>query len=112
MREFVLALDLKDDEQLIAQYVQHHQAVWPEVESALKAVGISEMKIWLLGNRLTMRFTAPDAFDPEADMARYATMHPKIQEWEDLMAQFQQPLPQAKAGEKWLYMEKIYELKP
>ena len=33
----------------------------------------------------------------------------RVQEWEDLMARFQQPLPFAKAGEKWVRMEKVFD---
>jgi L-rhamnose mutarotase len=36
--------------------------------------------------------------------------NPKVQEWEDLMWKFQQALPWAKPGEKWMLMEKIFEL--
>lgn len=36
--------------------------------------------------------------------------NPKVQEWEQRMWRFQKPLPGAKAGEKWLLMEKIFEL--
>ncbi len=34
----------------------------------------------------------------------------KVQEWEELMWKFQKPLPQAKRGEKWLRMERIFKL--
>ncbi|OYX85880.1 MAG: hypothetical protein B7Y83_03325 [Flavobacteriales bacterium 32-34-25] len=37
--------------------------------------------------------------------------NPKVQEWEELMWKFQQALPFAKSGEKWMLMEKIFELK-
>jgi L-rhamnose mutarotase len=36
--------------------------------------------------------------------------NPKVQEWENLMWKFQQSLRQAKPGEKWVLMEKIFEL--
>ncbi len=35
---------------------------------------------------------------------------PRVQAWEELMWQFQQPLPWAKDGEKWVLMDKIFEL--
>jgi len=37
-------------------------------------------------------------------------LNPKVQEWEKLMWRFQQPLPQAAPGEKWLLMERIFKL--
>jgi L-rhamnose mutarotase len=36
--------------------------------------------------------------------------NPKVREWEELMWKFQQSLPNAKPGEKWMLMEKIFEL--
>ena len=36
--------------------------------------------------------------------------NPKVREWEELMWKFQQALPQARAGEKWLEMTRICRL--
>jgi L-rhamnose mutarotase len=36
--------------------------------------------------------------------------NPKVQEWENLMWKFQKALPQARPGEKWLLMERIFKL--
>ncbi|MEQ8812616.1 MAG: L-rhamnose mutarotase, partial [Imperialibacter sp.] len=36
--------------------------------------------------------------------------NPKVQEWEKLMWKYQQALPAAKPGEKWLLMDKIFSL--
>ena len=35
----------------------------------------------------------------------------KVQEWEKLMWTYQQKLPIAKKDEKWLLMDKIFQLK-
>jgi L-rhamnose mutarotase len=43
--------------------------------------------------------------------ARADSANPKVQEWEQLMWKFQQALPQAKPGEKWLPMQRIFKLK-
>lgn len=110
MKEYAMALDLKDDPDLIAQYKAHHQAVWPQVHASLKAVGILGMRIYLIGQRMFMVMQTVDDFNPERDFARYLELDPKCQEWEDLMGDFQQPLPQAGPGEKWLYMDKVYDL--
>ena len=34
----------------------------------------------------------------------------KVQEWETLMLKFQQPLKNAKPGEKWVLMDRIFKL--
>jgi L-rhamnose mutarotase len=49
-----------------------------------------------------------DAFSFEKKTAMDA-VNPKVQEWEELMWKFQQALPWAKKGEKWVLMEKIFE---
>ncbi len=36
--------------------------------------------------------------------------NPKVQEWENLMWKYQQALPVAKPGEKWVLMNKIFDL--
>jgi len=33
-----------------------------------------------------------------------------VQEWEALMWKYQQPLPMARPGDKWLPMERIFKL--
>jgi L-rhamnose mutarotase len=37
-------------------------------------------------------------------------VNPKVQEWEGLMWKYQQALPAAKPGEKWILMKKIFDL--
>jgi L-rhamnose mutarotase len=36
--------------------------------------------------------------------------NPKVQEWENLMWNYQQALPFAKVGEKWMLMNKIFSV--
>ena len=50
-----------------------------------------------------------DSFSFEAKTKADAA-NEKVQEWETLMWQFQQPLPWAKEGEKWMLMNKIFKL--
>lgn len=108
-KRFCLALDLKDDPQLIAEYKRYHQKIWPEVTRSIKDAGIEDMEIYLLGTRLFMVMEVNDSFSFEAK-AQADRENPKIREWEELMWKFQKPLPDAEPGEKWLLMEKIFEL--
>ena len=108
-KRYCLAVDLKDDPQLIKEYEQHHRAVWPEILHSIRAAGIDSMEIYRLQNRLFMIMEVTEEFSftrkSEADAA-----NAKVQEWEQLMWKYQQRLPFAKPGEKWVLMEKIFEL--
>lgn len=108
-RRFCLALDLKDDPKLIAQYRRYHEKVWPEIIESIKDSGIEDMEIYLLGTRMFMIMDVSDSFS-FAKKAKADKQNPKVQEWEELMWKFQQALPQAKKGEKWLRMERIFKL--
>ncbi len=108
MKKHCLALDLKNDPELIKAYDTYHQNVWPEVLESLRDSGIHHMDIYRLGNRLFMIIEVVDSFS----FVRKAEMdlnNKKVQEWEKLMWQYQQALPMAKPGEKWLPMEKVFE---
>ena len=110
MQRHCLTLDLKDDPELIEAYKAHHQKVWPEIIDSIKDSGIVDMEIYLLGNRLMMIIEAEDdfSFDRKAEMD---FDNARVQEWEKLMWQYQQALPMARLGEKWMLMEKIFDLK-
>lgn len=109
MKRFALALDLKDDQTLIAEYEAYHQEVWPEIAASIKDSGITHMEIYRYANRLFMIMETTDDFSFEQKSALDAS-NPKVQEWEELMWRYQQALPGAKTGEKWMLMEKIFDL--
>jgi len=108
-RRYCLALDLKDDPKLIAEYKKYHEKIWPEITHSIKQSGIEDLEIYLLGTRLFMILEVNDGFSLE-DKREADRTNPKVQEWERLMWRFQQPLPQATPGEKWLLMERIFKL--
>ncbi|MBL7767964.1 MAG: L-rhamnose mutarotase [Flavipsychrobacter sp.] len=109
MQRYCLALDLKEDPELIAQYEAHHRAVWPEILASIREAGILDMQIYRTGNRLFMIMEVSAAFDGAAKAAADAT-NPKVVEWEQLMDTFQQRLPWAAPNQKWVPMEKIFAL--
>lgn len=108
-RRYCLTLDLKDDPQLIAEYDRYHQKIWPEIANSIRDSGIEDMEIYRRETRLFMIMQVGDNFSFEAK-AKADESNPKVQEWEKLMWKFQQPLPNAKPGEKWLLMDRIFKL--
>ena len=109
MKRYCLALDLKDDPEVIRQYDLYHQDVWPEVLQSLGDSGIETMRIYRTGNRLIMQLETSDSFSFE-EKSRMDLANDKVQEWETLMWEFQQALTNSKTNEKWVLMDKIYDL--
>lgn len=110
MKQYCLAVDLKDDEALIKEYEEYHQKVWHEILESINAGGIEQMEIYRTGNRLFMIMQTNDDFNFEVKVQADAA-NEKVQEWETLMWNYQQALPGSKPGEKWVVMEKIFDLR-
>ena len=108
-RRYCLTLDLKDDPQLIAEYKRYHEKIWPEITRSIKEAGIEDMEIYLHGTRMFMVMEVSERFSFEAK-TKADRENPKLREWEELMWKFQQPLPDAQPGEKWMLMERIFKL--
>lgn len=112
MPRFYYALDLRDDAAAIAEYENWHRpgVVWPEILASICAAGIEDMEIFRSGNRLVMVMQVPDGYDAAGKQAADAA-DPRVQEWEQLMDRYQQRLPWARQGEKWVAMRGIFSLK-
>jgi L-rhamnose mutarotase len=106
---YCLALDLKKDAGLIAEYEQWHREVWPEIKKSILDGGIADMEIYRLEDRLFMIMETEEGFSFE----KKSTMdvaNPVVQKWEELMWKYQSPVPGGKPGEKWRLMTKIFSL--
>ena len=54
MKRYCQTLELYDDKELIEAYVAEHAHVWEEVKAGIREVGITDMQIYIDGNRLFM----------------------------------------------------------
>lgn len=107
--KYCFALDLKDDESLIAEYEQYHKEVWQEIINSIKDSGIIHMEIYRVFNRLFMIMETDETFSFDKKKL-LDNKNLKVQEWEALMWKYQQALPAARPGDKWILMRKIFEL--
>ena len=74
-KRYCQTLDLKDDPELISEYRKRHteNEAWPEILQGIRSVGILEMEIYILDNRLFMIVETPFDFDWDEAFARLAT---------------------------------------
>lgn len=110
-KRYVQFLEISDNEELIAQYRKWHSEEynWPEIRQGIRQVGILEMEIYILGNRLVMIVDAPADFRWDEAMDLLATL-PRQAEWEAFVAKFQGCDADARSDEKWQPMERMFRL--
>lgn len=104
-------LDLKQDPELIAEYRDWHRPGGPPqaVTDRIRASGVREMLIFLSGNRLCMVVDADSSFD-SARKSESEKDDPASADWEARMSAYQQEIPWARQGEKWVECDLIYVL--
>lgn len=109
VKRYCQTLELKDAKELIDEYKFWHKPEnrWPEIPEGIKAVGILEMELYLLENRLFMIVETPIDFEWEKAFEKLAEM-PRQAEWEAFMAKFQVAEPGQPSAGKWKLMERIF----
>ena len=111
VKRYVQTMELKDSPELIKRYCEAHdkEHAWKEILAGIREVGILEMELYILDNRLFMIVETPLDFDWDSAMARLATL-PRQAEWEDYVAMFQACKPGSTSDEKWRMMDRMFYL--
>ena len=111
VKRYCQTLDLKDDPELIQEYINRHNEAhqWPEIREGIRSVGILEMEIYNIGTRLFMIVETPPDFEWDSAFEKLAKL-PRQEEWEEYMSIFQQSDPKATSSEKWKLMDRIFYL--
>ena len=110
-KRYVQYLEVSDDPALLFEYLKWHSEPyhWKEIRDGIREVGILEMEIYLIANRLVMIVDAPLDFDWQQAMNRLATL-PRQAEWEAFVSKFQNCPADSRSDEKWKPMQRIFHL--
>lgn len=111
LKRYVQFLEISDDPELMEQYRKWHSEEyhWKEIRDGIRQVGILEMEIYMLGNKLVMIVDTPADFQWEEAMNRLASL-PRQAEWEAFVSKFQGCAADARSDEKWQPMERMFRL--
>ena len=111
INRWVYTLDLKNDSALIEEYKRIHtpEGIWPEIPEIIKESGITDLEIFLLDTRMFMIIEAPADWDQEAGW-KWMDEQEINKKWQEHTWEFQKALPFAEPGEKWIEMEKVFDL--
>ena len=97
-KRYCQTLSLKNNPILIEEYRKIHseEKAWPEIRAGIRAVGILEMEIYILGSQLFMIIETPLDFDWKIAM--------------DKLSKFQDCPYLSSSAEKWKLMERMFYL--
>lgn len=98
---------LKVKQELIPEYVKHHEAVWPEMLEALRRTGWHNYSLFMRSDGLLFGyFETPESFDAAREgMSREAINA----QWQDFMAPYFEGLG-GHADENMLELAEVFHL--
>ena len=110
-KRYCQTLSLKNNPILIEEYRKIHseEKAWPEIRAGIRAVGILEMEIYILGSQLFMIIETPLDFDLNIAMDKLSNL-PRQAEWEKYVSKFQDCPCLSSSAEKWKLMERMFYL--
>ena len=110
-KRYCQTLSLKNNPILIEEYRKIHseEKAWPEIREGIRAVGILEMEIYILGSQLFMIIETPLDFDWKIAMDKLSNL-PRQAEWEKYVSKFQDCPCLSSSAEKWKLMERMFYL--
>lgn len=110
-KRYCQTLSLKNNPILIEEYRKIHseEKAWSEIRAGIRAVGILEMEIYILGSQLFMIIETPLDFDWKIAMDKLSNL-PRQAEWEKYVSKFQDCPCLSSSAEKWKLMERMFYL--
>ena len=112
VKRYCRTMQLREGNQKFIDDYRHAHSegvIWKEIIDGIREVGILEMEIYILGNKLFMIVETPLDFNWDEAMERLAKL-PRQQEWETFMSRFQNCSAEATADEKWQMMDRMFHL--
>ena len=110
-KELVFVVNLVNDESKVAEYLEYHKKIWPEVEAGFKKAGYKEIKVYRFNTSLVMILTIPENADIN-QIGRVAEAYDKkCSEWNQLMSSYQEGVTGTREGQKWVQAELFYSFK-
>ena len=91
----------------LAEYVEVHANVWPEVLAMIEACNMRNYSIFLLRDNTLFAYFEYVGDDFEGDMAKMAA-DPKTQEWWGVCMPMQEPLEDRAEGEWWHTLKEVF----
>jgi L-rhamnose mutarotase len=106
MKRIGFLLKVKPDK--VAEYKKHHEAVWPDMQDALRRSGWHNYTLFIRDDGLVFGyFEAPVDFQTALEAIQKEAINPK---WNEFMAPYFEKLPGRAVDESMLEIEEYFHL--
>ncbi|OQP40085.1 hypothetical protein A4H97_17895 [Niastella yeongjuensis] len=104
----ILTANLVSDTIKQREYLQHHATQfkqWPEISQGFCNAGFQQLLIFKNGRQLMLVISIPKGADFEKINSKTTENNPRVNDWNKMMAQYQEGISGTKPGETWVFFE-------
>lgn len=109
LTHYILTANMKADPVKQAEYIRLHDTqreYWPEVANGFCKAEFQRLQLFKNGRQLMLVISIPKGRSLEDWNPKTTENNPRMIQWNNMMTQFQEGLPDAPAGQTWLFLNK------
>jgi hypothetical protein len=107
-KHIILTANLVADTIKQREYLQYHATQfkeWPEISKGFCNADFQQLLIFKNGRQLILVISIPKGADFEKLNSRTTENNPRVNDWNKMMAQYQEGVSGTKPGETWVFFE-------
>lgn len=107
-KHILLTANLVSDTIKQREYLQYHATQfkqWPEISEGFCNAGFQQLLIYKNGRQLMLVISIPQGADFEKLNSRTTENNSRVNDWNKLMAQYQEGVSGTRPGETWVFFE-------
>jgi L-rhamnose mutarotase len=109
--EKIFVVNIKPGATQLKEYLDYHQAIWPEVEKGFKKAGYRQIRLYRSYHTVVMIVTVPEGADLDAMGKTAEAYDQRCKDWNILMAGYQEGVPGTLPGQTWSEAKVLYQFK-
>ena len=106
----VLTCNLVDNPKMQQEYLNYHATQfekWPQVSQGFCNASFQQLLVFKNGRQLMLIISIPKGESLDKLNPKTVENNPKVDEWNKIMAKYQEGIPGTKKGESWVFFKPI-----
>ena len=106
----ILTANLVSDTIKQGEYLQYHATQfkeWPEISRGFCNADFQQLLIYKNGRQLMLVISIPKGADFQKINSKTTENNPRVNDWNKMMAQYQEGVSGTKPGETWVFFEQV-----